>query len=148
MPRLSDALKRKLEDETPFERQQRLEINDEIAALAILQEEAALEAERELELIDIATASDVVIEPVTEQVQPAKANKKPPVKRKAKESAAERRAKDAQRKRMARQNESNAAERRAKDAQRKKVARQNESTEENLERLSQQSQRQAKLRKV
>ena len=46
MPRISDALKRKLEDETPFERQQRLEINDEIAAQAILQEEAALFSNR------------------------------------------------------------------------------------------------------
>ena len=66
MPRLSDVLKNKNHGETPWERQQRLEIEDQIAAEAILQEEAALEAELQNEVIDAGIAlhaNESMIEP-------------------------------------------------------------------------------------
>ena len=94
MPRLSDVLKNKSHGETPWEKQQRLQIEAEIADRARKEEEAALQAEQENEILDIVRALEEE-EPVIEQV---KLVRKPPVKRKRKETAAERKAKDAQRK--------------------------------------------------
>ena len=47
MPQLSDVLKNKSHEETPLEKQQRLQIEAEIADRARQEEEAALEADSE-----------------------------------------------------------------------------------------------------
>ena len=100
MPRLCDVLKNKNHGETPWERQQRLQIEDQIAAQAIVQVEAALEAEQQNEIIDTCIAMEEdkeaysvpVIEPVTETHKPVR--KPPPVKRKRKDTKEEKRAKE------------------------------------------------------
>ena len=51
--RLSDVLKNKSHEETPLEKQQRLQIEAEIADRARKEEEAALEAEQQIEILDI-----------------------------------------------------------------------------------------------
>ena len=125
MPRLSDVLKNKNHGETPWERQQRLEIEDQIAAQAILQEEAALQAEKENELIDtVAAIGDPIITPVS-------APRKPPVKRKRQETVEEKRAKAAARKRKSRcsQSQEQLEAIRAQDAQAKINVRSSQSQE-------------------
>ena len=104
MPRLSDVLKNKNHGETPWEKQQRLKIEDEIAAQAIIQEEAALEAEKENEMLDIVTSleedpyiSDIPSSQQIKQHQPPTRNKG-----KKRQSLAEKRAKAAERMRKKR----------------------------------------------
>ena len=69
MPRLSDALKRKLEDKTPFELQQQREIEQdlldqvreleaEIVARAQYEESKALEEEKRQEMLDFFRSLD------------------------------------------------------------------------------------------
>ena len=71
--RLSDVLKNKSHEETPLEKQQRLQIEAEIADRARQEEEAALEAELQNEIIDnfiaIEEEEKTVIEPVIEPVK-------------------------------------------------------------------------------
>ena len=98
MPQLSDVLKNKSHGETPLEKQQRLQIEAEIADRARKEEEAALEAEQQIEILDIVRAleeEEAIIEPV---IEPMKIPK-PPIKRKKKDTAAEKRAKEAAKKR-------------------------------------------------
>ena len=89
MPKLSDVLKNKNFEETAFEREQRLQIEAEIAARARQEEEAAKEAELQNEAIDAAMAllmepsSQPVNDPVT---QPVKIPRNPPLKRKKKDT--------------------------------------------------------------
>ena len=119
--RISDALKRKDPKETIFERERRLRwetedveklqiIEKEIATRAILEEQAALEDERQNDMLDFIHALDEpmlqtqpTIEPVISPVIETTEDiiipnvRKPPVKRKRKETKAERNAKAAKR---------------------------------------------------
>ena len=114
MPRLSDALKRKLEVQTIFElqqereidedlRMQALEIEAEIVARAKREEQAALEDEQRQALLDFLRSLD---DEVVDHVQPVKPKKNPPVKRKHKDTLAEKRAKEAAKKRRQRSTQS------------------------------------------